>query len=349
MQVISLKFKYTLLVCGLLFSSFASANTEGFNVESKNSDGVVAIALTGECISSFKENGEIPCNRKMLYGAFDVVYSNAYNKYITCGDWGSFNYSSDGISWRETRFTDLGKIELNRIAILDDNEGYVAAVGNNGAIVASNNMGATWSLRANPAGTQDLQNIYSDGEHFFIAVDGVTWLYSDNGGFSWSKRNDIAKLPQAPQYLFSNNGEYYIVGGSDGAVYISADNMSSWVQQKSVLYKPEGKSKYATFNSYLYAKKQGLNLLLGTDNTLFVSDNSGIANDHWTRIIIPTTVANEDFTGASIDSKGDIYMVSNAPSGSNQNGSVYKSSNGYDWVKLVGYPNISFLDILAIK
>lgn len=349
MQVISLKFKYALFVCGLLFSSFASATTDGFNVESKNSDEVVAAVLGVNCIVSFQENGKMLCNKKTNFVTEAVIHSHAYDKYITCGDYGSFYYSSNGEIWRETMFSELSKIPFNRLALLNDDEGYVVAVGDKGAIVASNNMGATWSLRANPAGTQDLQNIYSDGEHFFIAVDGVTWLYSDNGGFSWSKHNDIAKLPQAPQYLFSNNGKYYIVGGSDGAVYTSADNMSSWVQQKSILYKPEGKSKYATFNSYLYAKKQGLNLLLGMDNTLFVSDNNGIANDHWTRIVIPGSVAHENFIKASIDSKGDIYMISNAPSGNTDNGSVYKSSNGYDWVKLASGYHDEFLDIIAIK
>lgn len=296
-------------------------------------DAIVAIAGGDECIYSLTLTNKLTCVRKINYIPIrKIIYSNNNKKYIAVGEKGTAYASNDGISWSlaTTKVTN----RLNAVSFLNSNELNVVAVGDKGTIIVSDDMGTTWTVKTSPAGTKDLKNIYSNGKEFLIAVDGGEWLYSDDKGATWSKKTDITPLPKTGvQNILSSNGHDYIVGGNNGVVYVSSDDMKSWNEQSSVLHKATGKSVYSSFTDYLYVKNLDLNMLLGSDNTMFVANGDGLSKDKWTRVTQFDGSNKITFSGISANSDGDIYMVT--LEGANLDGGIYMSTNGIDWVNLI--------------
>lgn len=309
-------------------------------------DAIAAVASSEACMYTYTYTGTLSCVKKLLTGSiYKVVYSDTYLKFIAVGENGVGFASNDAKNW--STISTGTKKNLRAIAFLNSNESTVVAVGDQGAIVVSSNMGTTWTVKTSPAGTKDLKNIYSNGKEFLIAVDDGEWLYSDDKGATWSKKTDITPLPKAGvQNILSSNGHDYIVGGNNGVVYVSSDDMKSWNEQSSVLHKATGKSVYSSFTDYLYVKTLGMNLLLGNNNTLFASNQDGISKDNWTRVTGFDGSADVDFLGASANSDGDIYMVT--IEGSNADGNMYMSTDGINWIRVVKLKDNSFFSVVAV-
>lgn len=74
-------------------------------------------------------------------------------------------------------------------------------------------------------------------------------------------------------------------------------------------------------------KELGKNILLGNNNSVYISDNSGMINDKWEKITVDVSTIKENFLSDDVNSDGDVYMVSDT-------GNLYMSTDGAHWIKL---------------
>lgn len=285
-----------------------------FKTKSNSSSAVIA---SDYCIYSYTPGKGLTCVTKPELSMQDIVYSKAFSRYVAVGEYGYGYVSTNGTNWKEI-VVDKRENTLNAIAMLNSYDQNVVAVGENGAILASSDMGQTWSVRENPAGNQNLTNIYSDGSQFWIAVDGDKWLHSADGGQTWKLSTDLLKLPVtgAQNFMaYHDGGSYSIVGGSNGLVYVS-ENKQSWVPQTSVL------SGGVSLNAYAYLKNSGVRLLFGNDNKAFISDDA--SNNNWRKVTELEAYVKENYIRAQVStSNSEVYVISNT--------GIYVSKNGVNW------------------
>lgn len=308
-------------------------------------DDIVAIMPGNKCVYRYKLSGEIFCakipkNNAMLKG----IYSKEYDRYITIGEGGDGVLGKGLTAWSD--FVTGTKNNLRAIAILNPRKPVVVAVGDKGAIVVSDNMGDSWTVKTSPAGAKNLKNIYSDGDELFIAADGGDLLYSDDEGKTWKLKGDIVGLStKGDQSVLNSNGKYHIIGSTSGIVYTSTDRMKSWEEQVQLTTLLDGKS----VNQYLYDNDLGLNILFASWNKIFTATNEELSTGKWNKVAGFETGTRIDFTGASISADGALYMVGNEGTKAVGNpGSIYMSASGQHWIKVGTVTNDSFNSVVAI-
>ena len=282
-------------------------------------DAIVAVMAGDECIYSYSLTGKFTCAKKLIYGMNKILYVASEKKLLVIGEAGKGYSSTDGMNWYDLQYKTSS--DLNAIASRNATGLDIVAVGDKGAIVVSHDLGKTWAVKPSPSGTKNLTNIRSDGSRFWIAVDGADWLVSSDGGDTWAKDESIGKLPVGIQTIFSANETTQIVGGNKGVIYTSGDDMKTWTPQPSVL------NGGIPFNSYIHMKELGKNILLGNNNSVYISDNSGMINDKWEKITVDVSTIKENFLSDDVNSDGDVYMVSDT-------GNLYMSTDGAHWIKL---------------
>jgi len=109
---------------------------------------------------------------------------------------------------------------------------YLWAVGENGTIFASDDLGANWEAR--PSGTNaTLYSIFGagDGRRLWVVGDQGTVLESDDGSLTW-----VARKSDTTSALFSifgtSDGKHLWAVGSWGALVESDDGGENWTWRK---------------------------------------------------------------------------------------------------------------------
>ena len=133
--------------------------------------------------------------------------------------------SDDGATWAQRKISTPGS--LRAVAFLDAKRGL--AVGDGGAIMATEDAGRTWTARQSGT-TENLTDIQMVGEQGWITgYDGVI-LHTADGGKTWTRQKaGVALSLEAMFFLDAQNGW---VAGFSGTVLHTLDGGKTWRQVK---------------------------------------------------------------------------------------------------------------------
>jgi photosystem II stability/assembly factor-like uncharacterized protein len=141
---------------------------------------------------------------------------------------GNVAVSTDGGTSVTFRATGLGHRNLRGVAMLDADS--FLAVGDEGAIVISDDAGVTWTQRASGT-TEDLWDVDVTSEGIAIAVGaGGTILRSSDGGWNWTIRSSTGSDLRR---VDARSGAPVIAVGVNGAIRRSADAGVTWTTPAS--------------------------------------------------------------------------------------------------------------------
>ena len=166
----------------------------------------------------------------------DVVWgetSGGTGYFVTCGDNGHINYSTNGTTWIQTT---AGSSDLKSIAYIS---GMWATVGDGGAIQVASDPSGTWSSRTYSGGTiewnQVVAGLDNAGDEIFVAVGDGGHVGADthDGAGPWATQNSTGQTGNVIQVSYSELDQQWaaaIQGGSQAnrGILLSTDGISGW-------------------------------------------------------------------------------------------------------------------------
>ena len=166
----------------------------------------------------------------------DLVWgetSGGTGYFVTCGDGGQINYSTDGSSWSSNT---AGSSNLKSITYVD---GMWATVGDSGSIRVSSDPSGTWSNRTFAGGSPNWDQVVGGfdnaGDAIFVATGAGGFIGADthNGSGPWSNQSVSGSTGDIRQLAYNETDQQWaacIEGGSQAArgILISTDGISGW-------------------------------------------------------------------------------------------------------------------------
>lgn len=152
--------------------------------------------------------------------------------------------------------------DLVDVFFLDANRGW--AVGDDGAILASSDGGASWQAQRSSVSNRINSVQFIDAQRGWVVGDDGAVLATSDGGTSWQpQRSDPTGLLNSVQFIDAQRG--WAVGGN-GAVLATSNGGASW--------QPQDSGTTSTLYSVQFVDAQ-LGWAVGDDGAVLVTSNGG--------------------------------------------------------------------------
>lgn len=145
------------------------------------------------------------------------------------------NSSDNGLNWSIESSSSNFTNTLNSVAT--NSGGVAVAVGNSGRIMRSVNNGITWSQVSSGVSN----NLYaittnSTGEFFAVGSNSssAVLLTSTDNGITWNKQSITRSNTESLYSIAITATGNIVVVGSQGGIYLSTDNGSTWINKSSI-------------------------------------------------------------------------------------------------------------------
>jgi len=135
------------------------------------------------------------------------------NRLAIVGDKSTFLYTGDGgKTWQESVHDLTGEKKLTALRIVD--ETHTWAVGSDGIILFSSDVGANWSNQSSPT-TADLDGIYfKDASSGWIVGEGGFIFETSDGGSSWKQVASGVTEKDLKSIIVTDDGKVFACGYS---------------------------------------------------------------------------------------------------------------------------------------
>jgi hypothetical protein len=203
---------------GVQWQPVAVSTPGGVSVVAFNEDTetLVAIAASGATVYTSSDGiswTSSPSNAPA--GMVDMAFGNG--KFVAVGAQGRAAVSSDGVEWALSALN-----EDDNFTSVKFGDGVFMALGAYGSVYTYN--GTDWSKKADGRLMSYRQVVYGGG--VFVAV-GDSGVSVSPDGINWNKS---AGAPKNLRGVAFGGGKYVVVGDS-GAIFVSADDGSSWTDR----------------------------------------------------------------------------------------------------------------------
>jgi photosystem II stability/assembly factor-like uncharacterized protein len=120
---------------------------------------------------------------------------------------------------------------LRAVAFVNPSVGW--AVGDDGALLATTNGGATWQAQASGPTDRLTSVAATDASDAWVVSEGGSVLVTTNGGATWNaKSSDVPGSLGVFGVAFANPTDGWLVGG-DGTIGATTDGGGTWTQQNT--------------------------------------------------------------------------------------------------------------------
>lgn len=218
---------------------------------------------------------------------------------------GVYLTQNNGIQWIP-RNTGIDTLKVNCIASVD-NSIFIGT--DRYGIFKSTNLGDKWEQKKdNGIGPTSVYSMTSENNKLYILTDDAGIFMSSDKGENWISINNGDIIGMSTYSIKVANGTVF-VGAQDGHIYKTTDNGLNWSDLKS--------------SPLVFPVKaidvSGTNILAGTSNGIFLSQNNGVS---W--VSINSGLKNTDITDVKFQGTF-VYLTT-------RGGGVYISDNlGSNW------------------
>ncbi|HRE41855.1 MAG TPA: YCF48-related protein [Ignavibacteria bacterium] len=201
--------------------------------------------------------------------------------------------------------------DLNALAISFELEPYCLAVGNNGTILRSTNLGDNWSTITSPT-TNKLNDVcYADLNRDFIVGDGGVILKSTNLGLSWSLMSSGTTRKLNAVSVHAGSLDFVIAVGEKGTILRSTNAGLTFTNTSLV----DTSFDFTCINLAEIGNTEFLNFFIGgTNGKIYRSSNLGlnwVAQNSGTTTKLNSILIISDDSGAVVGDNGIVRVTTN--------------------------------------
>jgi photosystem II stability/assembly factor-like uncharacterized protein len=189
-------------------------------------DGLVAVAANGKILSIGAGGKVVRRNSPVSFSLQDVASFDA-KRALTVGNDNTILYTEDGGSnWVKAANVPRSSVanKLNRVRA--GANGFAIAVGEMGALLASNDYGKTWQRLREEEDLAWNDVAILDGGVLVVVGEFGNVLRSENGGKRWEKQP--APVPGSLMSVAFRDASNGVAVGLDGVVLTTADGGRKW-------------------------------------------------------------------------------------------------------------------------